>query len=422
MDFESLDLAPELIEAIENMSFTKPTSIQQQVLPTAMEGRDILASAPTGTGKTLAFLLPAIQHLLDFPRRRIGPGRVLILTPTRELASQVLQQAKLLVAHTNHKVSMVTGGVEYDVHAEVLKNNLDIVIATPGRLLEYIRREVFECSAVEVLILDEADRMLDMGFYDDVKKIANEMERRQQTMLFSATLEGRGIERFAEELLKEPAEFTANSSRKEKAKIHQFMHHADDLVHKQALLVHWLKDESTTRSIVFVRTRERLAELVSFLQSQDIPCAYLRGEMDQAKRTRSLNQFRNDKVKVLVATDVAARGIDIPDISHVFNFDMPRTAEIYVHRIGRTARAGKKGTAVSIIEAHDLAIFGKIERYTKEPIKRRVIQELKPKHKVASLKKKKKVKTTKTGKNKASAKAKLKSNKRTSKSKAKGKS
>ncbi len=422
MDFESLDLAPELIEAIDNMSFTKPTSIQQQVLPTAMEGRDILASAPTGTGKTLAFLLPAIQHLLDFPRRRIGPGRVLILTPTRELASQVLQQAKLLVAHTHHKVSMVTGGVEYDVHAEVLKNNLDIVIATPGRLLEYIRREVFECSAVEVLILDEADRMLDMGFYDDVKKIAAEMERRQQTMLFSATLEGRGIERFAEELLKEPAEFTANSSRKEKAKIHQFMHHADDLAHKQALLVHWLKDESTSRSIVFVRTRERLAELVSFLQSQDIPCAYLRGEMDQAKRTRSLNQFRNDKVKVLVATDVAARGIDIPDISHVFNFDMPRTAEVYVHRIGRTARAGKKGTAVSIIEAHDLAILGKVERYTKESIKRRVIQGLKPKHKVASLKKKKKIKTTKTGKNKASAKAKLKANKRINKSKSKGKS
>jgi ATP-dependent RNA helicase SrmB len=421
MDFESLDLDPELIAALDEHGFTKPTTIQQQVLPTAMEGRDILASAPTGTGKTLAFLLPAIQHLLDFPRRHIGPGRVLILTPTRELASQVLQQAKLLVAHTDHKVSMVTGGVDYALHAEVLKNNLDIVIATPGRLLEYIRREAFECAAVEVLILDEADRMLDMGFYDDVKKITNEMDRRQQTMLFSATLEGRGIDRFAEELLKDPAEFTANPSRKEKAKIHQFMHHADNLAHKQALLVHWLRDETTTRSIVFVKTRERLAELVSFLQSQEIPCAYLRGEMDQAKRTRSLNQFKNDKVKVLVATDVAARGIDVQDVSHVFNFDLPRSAEIYVHRIGRTARAGKKGTAISLVEAHDLRVFGKIERYTEETIKRRVIQGLKPTHKIAASKTKKKVITAPTGKNKTTAKAKIKSKKRSSKSKTKGK-
>ncbi|NQZ93058.1 MAG: ATP-dependent RNA helicase SrmB [Moritella sp.] len=421
MDFESLDLDHQLIVALTDNNLVQPTLIQQQVLPTAMEGRDILASAPTGTGKTLAFLLPAIQHLLDFPRRELGPGRVLILTPTRELASQVFQQAKMLAAYTDHKVSMVTGGVDYALHAEVLKNNLDIVIATPGRLLEYIRRDAFECAAIEVLILDEADRMLDMGFYDDVKRITNEMTRRQQTMLFSATLEGRGIDRFAEELLKEPVEFTANPSRREKAKIHQFMHHVDNHAHKQALLVHWLRDESTTRSIVFVKTRERLAELVSYLQSQDIPCAYLRGEMDQAKRTRSLNQFKNDKVKVLIATDVAARGIDVQDVSHVFNFDLPRSAEIYVHRIGRTARAGKKGTAISLVEAHDLRIFGKIERYTEETIKRRVIQDLKPKNKIAASKTKKKAKVTATGKNKASAKAKLKAKKRTKKNKSKSK-
>ena len=376
--FSELELDESLLKALQDKGFTRPTAIQAAAIPPALEGRDVLGSAPTGTGKTAAYLLPVLQHLLDFPRKKSGPPRILILTPTRELAMQVAEQARELAAHTHLDIATITGGVAYMNHAEVFSENQDIVVATTGRLLQYIKEENFDCRAVETLILDEADRMLDMGFAQDIEHIAGETRWRNQTMLFSATLEGDAIKNFAERLLNEPEEVSASPSTRERKKIHQWYYRADDIQHKTALLVHLLKQPETTRAIVFVRKRERVHELAGWLRDAGIPNCFIEGEMVQAKRNEAINRLTDGRVNVLVATDVAARGIDIADVSHVFNFDMPRTADTYLHRIGRTGRAGRKGTAISLVEAHDHLLLGKVGRYLNEQLKSRVIDELRP--------------------------------------------
>lgn len=377
--FSDLQLDDILVENLQTQNIITPTVIQAQTIPAALEGKDILGSAPTGTGKTLAFLIPAVQHLLDFPRRKPGPPRILILTPTRELAMQIAQQAQKLIQSTHLSIATITGGVAYMNHAEIFSKNQDIVIATTGRLLQYIKEENFDCRAVEMLILDEADRMLDMGFSQDVETISAETRWRKQTLLFSATLEGKGLYDFANRILNNPVEINADPSRKERKKILQFYYRADDLTHKVALLTHLLKQEEFKKTIVFVRKRERVHELVSMLHQAGIQSCYLEGEMVQAKRNEAIKRISNNTVNVLVATDVAARGIDIDDITHVINFDAPKTADVYLHRIGRTARAGKKGTAIMLIEAHDNELLQKIERYINEPIKLRTIDHLRPK-------------------------------------------
>ncbi|CAQ83388.1 MULTISPECIES: ATP-dependent RNA helicase SrmB [Photorhabdus] len=377
-NFSELDLDERLLDALNNKGYSRPTAIQAAAIPAAMDGRDVLGSAPTGTGKTAAYLLPALQHLLDFPRKKSGPPRILILTPTRELAMQVANQAKELAAHTNLDIATITGGVAYMNHAEVFSENQDIVVATTGRLLQYIKEENFDCRAVETLILDEADRMLDMGFANDIETIAGETRWRKQTMLFSATLEGDAIRDFAERLLKDPIEIDAEPSRRERKKIQQFYYRADNLKHKTALLCHLLKQPDVTKSIIFVRKRERVHELVDELRQAGIKAWYLEGEMVQAKRTEAVKRLNDGSVNVLVSTDVASRGLDIDDISHVFNFDLPRTADVYLHRIGRTARAGRKGTAITLVEAHDHLLLGKISRYINEPLKPRTVNELRP--------------------------------------------
>ncbi|WP_312743151.1 ATP-dependent RNA helicase SrmB [Cedecea neteri] len=376
--FSELELDESLLDALQEKGFTRPTAIQAAAIPPALEGRDVLGSAPTGTGKTAAYLLPALQHLVDFPRKKSGPPRILIVTPTRELAMQVADHARELAKHTHLDIATITGGVAYMNHAEVFSENQDIVVATTGRLLQYIKEENFDCRAVETLILDEADRMLDMGFAQDIETIAAETRWRKQTMLFSATLEGNAVKDFAERLLEDPVEVSATPSTRERKKIHQWYYRADDVEHKTKLLVHLLNQPDTTRSIVFVRKRERVHELVAWLREAGINTCYLEGEMVQAKRNEAIKRLTDGRVNVLVATDVAARGIDIPDVSHVFNFDLPRTADIYLHRIGRTGRAGMKGTALSLVEAHDHLLLGKITRYMKEPLKSRVIDELRP--------------------------------------------
>lgn len=376
--FSELELDESLLDALQDKGFTRPTAIQAAAIPPALEGRDVLGSAPTGTGKTAAYLLPVLQHLIDFPRKKSGPPRILIVTPTRELAMQVADQARELAKHTHLDIATITGGVAYMNHAEVFSENQDVVVATTGRLLQYIKEENFDCHAVETLILDEADRMLDMGFAQDIETIAAETRWRKQTLLFSATLEGESIKDFAERLLNDPVEVEATPSNRERKKIQQWYYRADDVDHKTKLLVHLLKQPDVTRSIVFVRKRERLHELVGWLHEAGIRCSYLEGEMVQAKRNEAIKRLVEGRVKVLVATDVAARGIDIDDVSHVFNFDMPRTADTYLHRIGRTARAGRKGTALSLVEAHDHLLLGKISRYISEPLKARIIDELRP--------------------------------------------
>ena len=392
--FDQLELDDALCAAVADMGLKTPTSIQQEAIPPALDGNDILASAPTGTGKTLAFLLPACQYLLDFPRQEPGTARILILSPTRELALQIHQQALAVTQHTSLSCGVITGGINYGTDKETLSKNLDILVATPGRLFEHIEKESADCREIEWLILDEADRMLDMGFSGIVNQIAAEARWRKQTLLFSATLQGAGIRKFAEEILEEPVEVTTSPSRKEKAKILQWYHHADDAEHKYALLAHILK-HSITSVIVFIRTRERLQQLKDRLLSEDFKLCYLQGEMPQDRRNAAMAAFKSGDVNILLATDVAARGIDVPNVSHVINYDMPRKADVYLHRIGRTGRAGAKGTAISLVEAHDFEMVGKVARYTKEAFKARVIDELRPKHKAPSLPKKSKKKKTK---------------------------
>jgi len=402
MSFESLELDQHLLNAVAKMGHTRPTSIQKMVIPPAMDERDIMASAPTGTGKTLAFLLPAVQRLIDYPRRKGGSARILVLTPTRELAVQISEVAEQLVEGTKLVVGNIIGGISYEAQEDIIMGSVDIVIATPGRLMEYIDAEAFDCREVECLILDEADRMLDMGFVAEMDRIAGEARWRKMTALFSATLEGKGLREFARDVLKNPVKLDAEVTRRESGKILQYIHLADNPEHKLQLLAAILEqapehEEQTNKMIVFVKTRDRLAQLVAQLAELNIRCNYLRGEMDQEKRNLSLRQFKEGTTNILIATDVAARGIDVPDITHVINYDMPRSADVYVHRIGRTARGGKKGTAVSIIEAHDIDILSKVERYTDQILKRRVIKDLRPQNKEAkvSLRKTKKPMTKK---------------------------
>lgn len=379
--FDQFDLSPELLQVIEKKGYSRPTAIQLNAIPAAMEARDVLGSAPTGTGKTAAFLLPALQHLLDYPRRKPGPPRILVLTPTRELAMQVAQQAEELAQFTHLNIATITGGVAYQNHGEVFNTNQDLVVATPGRLLQYIQEENFDCRSVEILIFDEADRMLQMGFGQDAEKIAAETRWRKQTLLFSATLEGELLVDFAERLLNDPVKVDAEPSRRERKKINQWYYHADSHEHKVKLLARFIETENVNRGIVFVRRREEARELSEVLRKRGIRSTYLEGEMAQTQRNNAIDKLKSDVVTVLVATDVAARGIDIDDVSHVMNFDLPYSADTYLHRIGRTARAGKKGTAVSFVEAHDYKLLGKIKRYTEEILKARVLEGLEPRTK-----------------------------------------
>lgn len=415
--FEQFDLDSELLASVTELGYKKPTSIQELVIPQAMLGKDILASAPTGTGKTAAFLLPIAQHLLDYPRTQPGFPRVLILTPTRELAIQIGQDSEQIAKLTKIKTGVITGGVNYGSHDDILNSTTDILVATPGRLLEYIENEQFDAREIEILVLDEADRMLDMGFSEAINRIVGEARWRKQTMLFSATLEGAGVIRFAKEVLTEPEFLESSPSRKEKAKIHQWLHLADNAEHKFKLLVNILKQEGVERTVVFANKRETVQYLSGKLYSEELPCVWLEGKMPQDKRNKSISRFKSGGIKILVATDVAARGLDIDDITHVINFDLPRKVDIYIHRIGRTGRAGLKGTAISLAEAHDMMVVGKIERYQDERLQRRVIDELRPKHKESRVANKKaKVKLSTAQKK---AKVKKQSKKKVKKSKAK---
>ncbi|HDL5954511.1 TPA: ATP-dependent RNA helicase SrmB, partial [Mannheimia haemolytica] len=415
MTFEELDLSPQLLKALAHKGYNRPTAIQQATIPAALEGRDLLGSAPTGTGKTAAFLLPAIQHLLDYPRCKPGAPRILILTPTRELAMQVAEQAQALAKFTQLSIATITGGVAYQNHGEVFNKNQDIVVATPGRLMQYIKEENFDCRAVEVLIFDEADRMLQMGFGQDAEKIAAETRWRKHTWLFSATLEGELLEDFAERLLNDPIKVDAEPSRRERKKIQQWYYHADNVEHKTKLLARIISEFSVERAIVFVRRREDVRELSETLRKRGIRSTYLEGEMAQTQRNQAINRLKEGVVNVLVATDVAARGIDIDDIDFVLNYDLPYSADTYLHRIGRTARAGKKGSAISLVEAHDYKLLGKIKRYTEEVLKPRIIEGLEPRTKapkdgelnVTSKKEKARIKKKKEAKKEA-AKPKVK--------------
>jgi ATP-dependent RNA helicase SrmB len=396
--FDELELDPSLINAITQMGYKTPTSIQSQAIPAILAGKDVMASAPTGTGKTAAFVLSALQHLIDFPRRSPGFARILIMTPTRELAYQIHEQTLAFAQFNHFKIGVITGGINYGSHREILEKNNDILISTPGRLMDYMDNEEFHAEDVEILVIDEADRMLDMGFVKEIRRITTEARNRKQSLLFSATLEGRTLENFATDLLTDPARIEAESSLKERGKINQWMHVADSDAHKFELLANIVQSEDCLKAIVFVRTREKVQHIAGKLQALEVRSCWLEGQMPQDKRNKAVMRLRSGQVKVLVATDVAARGLDIDDITHVINYDMPRTADTYVHRIGRTGRAGKKGTAISLVEAHDTGMVKKVEKYTEQALSRRVIKGLRAEHKEAKVpakKRKPEVKLTK---------------------------
>jgi superfamily II DNA/RNA helicase len=377
VSFESLNLNSNLLRAVQASGFTTPTDIQRQAVPVALEGRDLMASAQTGTGKTAAFVLPVLQRLTA-PSRAKGPGpRVLVLTPTRELATQVEEHIRLLGRFSRIVSGSVVGGVPYPPQIRMLQKPLDLLVATPGRLMDHMARGRVNFARLEVLILDEADRMLDMGFIDAVKEIAAATPAQRQTLLFSATLEGR-VMQIAHSLLKDPVRIQLATNADRHASIDQHTHHADDIRHKHRLLAHVLGDQSVSQAVIFTATKRGAETLAGQLKERGHQCEPLHGDMNQGQRRRTMERMRRGAVRVLVATDVAARGLDIRGISHVVNFDLPMVAEDYIHRIGRTGRAGDSGKAISLIGPDDWHKLAGIERLLGSRLQRSVVPGLEP--------------------------------------------
>ncbi len=377
VSFESLNLNSNLLRAVQACGFSEPSEIQREAVPVALEGRDLMASAQTGTGKTAAFVLPVLQRLAT-PAVVHGAGpRVLVLTPTRELAAQVEENIRSLGKFSRIVSGSVVGGTPYPPQIRMLQKPLDLLVATPGRLMDHMQSGRVNFSRLEVLILDEADRMLDMGFVDAVKEIAAATPAQRQTLLFSATLEGRVLE-IARRLLRDPVRIQLAANTERHASIEQQAHHADDIRHKHRLLDHLLGDPSLSQAVIFTATKRGAETLAGQLHERGHRCAPLHGDMNQGQRRRTVERMRRGNVRLLVATDVAARGLDIRGISHVINFDLPMVAEDYIHRIGRTGRGGASGTAISLIGPEDWRKLAGIERLLNARVEREVIPGLEP--------------------------------------------
>jgi superfamily II DNA/RNA helicase len=373
--FSDFLLPDELLRALQKLGFTRPTPVQQQVIPPAVERKDLLVSAATGSGKTAAFLLPMMQRFLDCPSPRTGT-RGLILVPTRELGRQILDHFLQLGSYTRLGAEVITGGEPMGRQIATLRKNPDILIATPGRLLEHLKRGSAELDDLEVLVLDEADRMLDMGFAFDVLTILGYCDRNRQSLLFSATLNHRGLEPITERLLRDPIVVISNPKRERHPDIHHQVLLADDPDHKQALLLWLLSHEDFDKALVFTNTRERASALAGLLQAQGQRAGAIHGELDQRERNRVMGLLRNGQIRVLVGTDLAARGLDVPGIDLVINVDMPRSGDDYLHRTGRTGRAGESGLAISLVGTHEWNRMQSIERYLRLSFEPRSIEDL----------------------------------------------
>lgn len=365
MTFNNLNLAPEILKAIEEIGYENPTPIQQQGIPAILSGQDLYASAQTGTGKTAAFLLPILSRLaLSKEPPKAGCPRALILVPTRELAMQVSKEAVKFTKHLPRiKTVCIYGGMPYPVQNRQLSSRYEILVATPGRLIDHLERKRINFVNLEVLILDEADRMLDMGFIEPVEQIANATPETRQTLLFSATL-GKNVLRLAKTLLKNPAQIEVAAERTRHENIDQKLHYVSNLQDKNRTLDHYLETLPIEQAIVFTSTKRQADQLLDDLIDKGHKAAALHGDMNQRQREKTIGRLRRGDVQILVATDVAARGIDVKTISHVFNFDLPPNAEDYVHRIGRTGRAGAKGTALSFAAPKDQRLLRQIEQFT----------------------------------------------------------
>ena len=395
MTFAEIGLNEILIKALSASGYTEPTAVQAQTIPAAIEGRDLMVSSQTGSGKTAAFMLPALHRFAvqevpaspaaprrtanqerqsarsrgnDRPRYQAAQPKMLVLTPTRELALQVTAAADKYAGALRHlKAVAILGGMPYPKQMELLSRNPAILVATPGRLIDHMESGKIDFSQLQILVLDEADRMLDMGFIEDIEKIVAATPALRQTMLFSATLDGT-VGQMARKMTRDPLIIQVDASHTKHENIEQRMHFCDDLSHKNRLLDHLLRDVTIDQAVVFTATKRDADTISDRLNIAGFNAAALHGDMHQGARNRTLSAMRRGQVQILVATDVAARGIDVPTITHVFNYDLPKFAEDYVHRIGRTGRAGRNGLAISLVNHAEQFNVRKIERFTKQVI------------------------------------------------------
>ncbi|GAB5100170.1 DEAD/DEAH box helicase [Caballeronia sp. HLA56] len=396
--FESLGLSADIVSALTAAGYQSPTPVQQRAIPAALAGRDLLVSSPTGSGKTAAFMLPAIEKFAQMeklqaqqpraprdpnakPVRRQQPvarPRLLVLTPTRELAMQVSAAATTYGRHLKRlRTVSILGGVAYGQQLMLLAKNPEILVATPGRLIDHLERGRIDLSTLDMLVLDEADRMLDMGFIDDIETIVAATPASRQTLLFSATIDGK-IASLTGRLLKDPERIEIVQKLEARDNIAQHVHYVDDRDHKDRLLDHLLRDEGLDQAIVFTATKSDADLIANRLSDAGFDSAALHGDLPQGARNRTIRALREKRVRVLVATDVAARGIDIPGITHVFNYDLPKFAEDYVHRIGRTGRAGRSGIAVSLVHYAEIGALKRIERFVRSPLPVNVVVGFEP--------------------------------------------
>jgi superfamily II DNA/RNA helicase len=379
--FEQFNLPEPIMACINALGFTAPTPVQAALIPAAMQGGDWIVSAQTGSGKTAAFLLPALQHI--YTAMRSGSNNpsdapyALVICPTRELAQQVASDAiNLIKGMKGLRVATVVGGTPYHRQRSDLKG-AHLVIATPGRLVDWINQGGINLSRLHSLTLDEADRMLDLGFTDEINAIHEASEHRQQTLMFSATFTSRET-RLASNLMIEPKHILLASSKEKHENITQNLNWADNSHHQHQLLKHWLQDETMAQAVIFASTQIECERLAKELEAEGVSAAALHGAMPQVLRNRRLDSLRKNRIKILVATDVAARGIDVPNITHVFNYGLPMKAEDYVHRIGRTGRAGRSGVAVTFAQRGDAFKIREIERYIERSIPVSIIAGLEP--------------------------------------------
>jgi len=379
--FDSLGLDEAVLRSVLDAGYTEPTAVQREAIPAALAGQDLLVSSQTGSGKTAAFLLPALHRFAvaakaGAPRRR--SPRVLVLAPTRELALQVQKAAfDFSRALRGVRTAALVGGAAYGQQLRTLRDGADIVVATPGRLIDHLERGRLDLSGIEMLVLDEADRMLDMGFIDDIESIVAKTPSTRQTLLFSATMDG-VVGKLAQRLTRAPVRVEVAATRSQHAAIEQSQLHADGFAHKGRLLDALLRDASLGQAIVFTSTKRSADDLASTLLDRSFTAAALHGDMPQRDRNRTLHDLRDGRLRVLVATDVAARGIDVAGITHVINFDLPKQAEDYVHRIGRTGRAGRSGIAVSFVGPEEHRQMKNIERFTGRPVRVDTLPGLEP--------------------------------------------
>ncbi|MDP8176066.1 DEAD/DEAH box helicase [Pasteurella skyensis] len=382
MQFNQLGLSEPILKAVTEQGYQTPTPIQQQSIPAILSGKDVMAAAQTGTGKTAGFTLPILELLSKGQKVKANQARVLILTPTRELAAQIAENVSLYSQYLPLKSAVVFGGVKINPQMQKLRGGADILVATPGRLLDLYQQNTIRFDHLEVLVLDEADRMLDMGFIHDIKRIIKLLPPKRQNLLFSATFSTE-IRTLAKGLIHNPIEIAVSPENTTAEKVSQVIYPVDKKS-KAALLIKLIKDNNWQQVLVFTRTKHGANKLTKQLEKANIPASAIHGNKGQGARTRALTEFKAGDIQVLVATDIAARGIDIDLLPHVINFDLPNVSEDYVHRIGRTGRAGSSGKAISLVCADELDDLKGIERLIQQVLPRESVKGFEPQNALAT--------------------------------------